>query len=131
MIQLTRYEELLAQYENECDISEHVMESSGLYCDSHIWINKGLSDSEKLCVLAEEIGHHYTNHGDILDQSKTANIKQERLARKYGYNLILSVDDVYRAVRKGYTDIWDIADYLDIPESYLREYLELIGIESR
>lgn len=119
---------MVAKYEYECDISEQVMESNGLYCDGVVWIKKDMTDSEKLCILAEELGHHFTSHGDILDQTKIQNIKQERLARKYGFDLILSIDDIYRAVQEGYTETWDIAEYLDIPESYLKEYLEMIEI---
>jgi len=43
----------------------------GLYGDNIIWLNRGLPKyTDKVCVLAEEIGHHYTSTGDILDQKK-------------------------------------------------------------
>ncbi len=31
----------------------------GLYCDGHIRLEKALTQSEKTCVLAEELGHHH------------------------------------------------------------------------
>ena len=37
-------------------------------------------------TLAEELGHHYTTVGDILDQTNVSNRKQERLARVWAYN---------------------------------------------
>lgn len=122
---MTKYEELLADFEEECDISEQVMECHGLYCDSTIWIKKDLTQSEKLCVLAEELGHHLTSYGDILDQNDVANIKQERLARRTGYKFVIDINKVYEACQKGITEIWEIAEYLDVPEWYLREYLAL------
>lgn len=35
------------------------------------------AEAEKACVLAEELGHHYTAVGDIIDQSYYSNRKQE------------------------------------------------------
>lgn len=73
---MTGYEKLIA----ECDelvIEERPMKSSGLYSDGCIWINKNMTTTEKRCVLAEELGHHYTTVGDILDQSDIGNRKQE------------------------------------------------------
>ena len=48
---------------------------------NRIAIQKELSETEKKCVLAEELGHHYTSSGNILDQSNVENRKQELLAR--------------------------------------------------
>ena len=39
---------------------------------------------QKANVLAEELGHYYTSTGDIRDQSKLENRKQERQARLHG-----------------------------------------------
>ncbi|MGG1991178.1 hypothetical protein [Brevibacillus brevis] len=65
----------------------------GLYSDNIIGINKFIPTSiEKLCVLAEELGHYFTSSGDILDQSKIVNRKQEKRARSWVMkNLFLSV----------------------------------------
>ena len=63
----------------------------GLYCNNTVAINKSIStQAEKSCVLAEELGHHYTTVGDIIDQTKASNRKQEYRARLYGYK------DVYK-----------------------------------
>ena len=32
-------------------------------------------EAEKACVLAEELGHHYTTIGDIIDQKESENRK--------------------------------------------------------
>ena len=64
----------------------------GLYCDGTIAIRKDIpTQAEKSCVLAEELGHHYTSSGDILNQNIVANRKQEFRARVYGYNLLIDV----------------------------------------
>ena len=52
----------------EMDLSE-VSGLSGLYFNGNIAIEKKLTQTQKTCVLAEELGHHYTTVGNILDQS--------------------------------------------------------------
>lgn len=78
---MTKYEMLLSEYDSTLDISEHEMKNKGLYSDDCVWINKCLSEREKACILAEEIGHYHTSSGDILDQNDIRNVKQERAAR--------------------------------------------------
>ncbi|EJW14664.1 ImmA/IrrE family metallo-endopeptidase [Paenibacillus alvei] len=73
------------------DVYEKLMKSTikGLYCDNNIWINRNIeTDYEKKCVLAEELGHHHTTVGDILNQNKLGNRKQEKLARNAYKKLI-------------------------------------------
>ena len=42
----------------------------GLYCDGTIAIRKDIETSvEKACVLAEELGHYYTSHGNIINMN--------------------------------------------------------------
>ena len=62
----------------------------GLYFDNIIVIDKSVKGKEYNEVLAEEIGHHYTSAGNILDYKKTKNIKQEVKARRYGIELIIT-----------------------------------------
>lgn len=60
---MNRYEELIAEYENELSIEERTMINKGLYCDNVVWINRKMSTAEKLSIIAEEIGHYKTSHG--------------------------------------------------------------------
>lgn len=72
------------------DVVDYPFESKnikGLYCDGVVAIRENIdTTAEKACVLAEELGHHYTSAGNILDQNQTENIKQERKARMWAYN---------------------------------------------
>lgn len=46
----------------------------GLYCDGTIAIKDNIdTTTEKACVLAEELGHHYTSVGNIIDMEYTGN----------------------------------------------------------
>ena len=56
----------------------------GLLKGKRIAIRKDIeTQAEKSCVLAEEIGHYVTSTGNILDQAKVGNRKQEYRARLY------------------------------------------------
>ena len=53
----------------------------GLYGDGIIGINDNVKTSvEKTCVLSEELGHHHTSVGNIIDMTSAGNRKQERQA---------------------------------------------------
>ena len=51
----------------------------GLYCDGTVALNSHIETSkERACILAEELGHHHTSVGVIVDLSDAQNRKQER-----------------------------------------------------
>ena len=56
---------------------------------------------QKANVLAEELGHYYTSTGDIRDQSKLENRKQERQARLHGYNRLIGLMGIIHAFNAG------------------------------
>lgn len=124
---MTAYEELLSEYP-ELDVSEHGMIREGYYCDGCVWINKDLTEEQKVCVLAEEIGHDLTSYGDILDQKDIKSKQQEHRARVWAYNKILSMDKIEDAREHGYTEIYEIAEYLGVCEKFLGAYLKYQNI---
>lgn len=125
---MTKYEELIAEYEEEMLIQERAMKNDGLYSDGVAWINRGLPTASKHCILAEEIGHYTTSIGNILNQDDIANQKQELAARRWAYNKILPPELIQFAFSDGHTEIWDMAEYLDVDEEFLRDALKDYGI---
>ena len=84
------YEQLLTTADqNGLLVKEKTLvQHDGLLRGKRIAIRKDIeTQAQKSCVLAEEIGHHCTSSGDILDQTDIMNRKQEYRARFYGYNL--------------------------------------------
>ena len=73
----------------------------GLYCDGVIAISDRLTGKEQAAVLAEELGHHLTASGNILDQSVTANRKQELRGRIWAYNRLIGLTGIIRAYKMG------------------------------
>lgn len=92
---------------------------------NRIAINRALpTQAEKSCVLAEEIGHHCTSSGDILDQTDIMNRKQEYRARFYGYNLKIGLTGLIRAYEAGCRNFFEMAEFLDATEEYLKEAIQ-------
>jgi len=128
MSELTKYEELMAEYDDELIIEERPIKNAGLYADGVTWIREDMTTSQKYCVLAEEIGHHKTSVGNILDQTDTDNVRQELKARKWAYEKILPAAAILTAFENGLHCIWDIAEYLDVDELFLRDAMRHYGL---
>lgn len=120
------YEEMQILHDDlnivEMDLSE-VSGLKGLYINGHIAINVKMSDTEKACILAEELGHHYTSYGNILDQSDASNRKQELRARAWAYNKQIGLLGLIRAYEHGCRNRFEIAEYLEVTEEVLEECL--------
>lgn len=121
------YEEMQILHDDlnivEMDLSE-VSGLKGLYVNGHIAINAKMSDIEKACVLAEELGHHYTSVGNILDMTSAANRKQEHQARLWAYNKQIGLFGLVRAFEHGCQNRFEIAEYLEVTEEFLEECIE-------
>lgn len=105
----------------------------GLYSDSIVWINKYLSSSsEKVCVLAEELGHYHTSSGDILDQRDIRNRKQEKRARAWAHKKLIPLSAFVQAHRAGIRNRFELAEYLGVTEDFLddavKRYQEKYGL---
>ena len=140
---LNKYEELL---QNASENNVRVYESfdlngdenvtytiDGLYIDGNIALDKNLETSrEKSCVLAEELGHHHTSIGNIIDINSVSNRKQERQARLWGYNKMIGLRGLIRAFEHGCTSKHEIAEYLDVTTEFLNDaitiYREKYGV---
>lgn len=99
--------------------------NNGRVKGNRIAIRKDIDTSaEKACVLAEELGHHHTSVGDILDISDAGNRKQERQARLWGYNKLIGLAGIIKAFEAGCQDRFEVAEYLGVTDEYLCECLE-------
>ena len=74
-------------------------------------------------MLAEELGHHYTTVGNILDQSDTGSMKQERKARLWAYNKLIGLSGIIQGYKAYCRSRYDLAVYLDVTEEFLDEAL--------
>lgn len=106
------------------DYTFHSNRIKGLYCDGVVAIREDMTIPEKTCALAEELGHHYTSVGNIIDMDSSSNRKQERQARLWAYNKQIGLKGLVRAYEHGCTASHEIAEYLDVTEEALQECIE-------
>ena len=97
------YDELLIESETQNLIvkEKDLPGYNGRIYKNRIAIRKNLNRTEKKCVLAEELGHHYTSVGNILDMEDLSNRKQERQARLWGYNKLIGLTGIVNAFESG------------------------------
>lgn len=110
--------------EDGIDVIDYTFYSNrikGLYCDGVVAIREDMTIPEKTCALSEELGHHKTSVGNILDMTSAINRKQERQARLHGYNRLIGLTGIINAFNAGCQNKYEIADFLDVTEEYLEE----------
>lgn len=94
----------------------------GLYVDQNIALSDKLHTSaEKSCVMAEELGHHYTSVGNIVDLSYSDNAKQERKARLWAYNKQIGLNGLIEAYDHGCRGCHEIAEFLEVTDEFVTE----------
>ena len=122
----------MTDYEKKCEecashglrvIEMHLTKAEGLLYKRIIAIEKSLPDAQKVVVLDEELTHWKVNVGDITDQRKVANRKQERRARKRVYHRFASPHTLIQLYRLGARSVEDFCDRLGITEEFLAEAL--------
>lgn len=116
---------------------------SGLYYsdgrNTLIALNKRLkTQSEQTCVLAEELGHHYTSCGNLLTDGSVDNAiirQQETRAKRWGYKRLIPLDGIIGAYEAGCQSLYDFAEHLEVTEDFLRhalkQYASIYGLFKR
>jgi Zn-dependent peptidase ImmA (M78 family) len=130
-------------YSQKVQVVEHQFQTKrlrGLYTDGVITINSSVSNTtaDRTCIVAEELGHHFTTVGNILDQSSIQNRKQERRARQWAYYRLVPISKIVQAYQSGVRSRHELAEYLHITEEFLeaaiqryREIYELCTVYDR
>ena len=121
------YESLLdaADQEGLLVKEKPLCENDGLIRGNRIAIRKDIqTQTQKACVLAEELGHHYTTVGDILDQSDPAARKQELRARLWAYDKMIGLSGIVHGFRSHCRNRHELADCLHVSEEFLQEAID-------
>ena len=106
------------------EVVDYTFESDrikGLYCDGVVAIKKDMDSTQKACALAEEMGHHHTTVGNILNMESIQNRKQERQARLHGYNRLIGLAGLIEAYEHGCQNRYEIAEFLEVTDEFLEE----------
>lgn len=92
-----------------------------------IGINKNIvPDTRKYTsVLAEELGHHFTSTGDISTEcvtytQKINKSKQEKRARLWAANYLISDEEINRAILQNIGNIYTLSIHFNVTEEILK-----------
>lgn len=124
-----KYEELLEEAtKNNIYVMEKVdfeSNSKGLINNDVIGLSSKLcNDTERICILAEELGHYKTNIGNILNQTLASNRKQENLARMWSYNKLIGLRGIVSSYNAGCTNKYEMAEFLNVTVEFLEETIK-------
>lgn len=121
-----KYETLILEYP-QLTVKEVTTLPAGLagfILGREILLDKRRCKYERHGVLAEELGHFETTHGELTDLSSVRNWKLELVARRWGYEKIVSLDRLIKCRKMGYTTLEEVCTYLEITPEYLQVSLQ-------
>lgn len=118
------YESLASEYDNVVYIYERKQINNGYYSDDVISIKQSLSDKEKKCILAEELGHHFTSAGIIIDLKNIRNVKQEHKARRWAVNKLVPLQAFIEAFEARRLNKFDLLEDLGITEEFFDDSIQ-------
>lgn len=102
-----------------------------------IGIDKRITYDKKLftCVLAEEIGHHFTTVGDCTAEyycysDRLIVNKKETLALKWATEFLMPIEEIIDYVKNNYCSFGELADKLQVTEHFLYKRFEFISRHS-
>ncbi len=99
-----------------------VMDDSG---NCYIGIDESVMDGGALEIvhMGHELGHCIT--GSFYNRHTRFDIRQrhENRADKWAIRQIISVEELDTAIAAGYTEIWQLAEYFDVTEQFMRKAL--------
>ena len=98
--------------------------TKGLIMGDRIILRSDLTTAEAADTLAEEIAHDLLTVGDISDQTKTGNRKQEHRARALTHEIRIGLRGIVRCYEAGCRSLYEAAELLEVSEELLTEALE-------
>lgn len=118
-----KYEEFLCKYEHvpitETDNMPHFL--SGLFMNGEIFINSDRPTTSKLEALAEELAHRELTHGNITDTTSYNNRKFENYARRLSYEMLIPINGIIKAFKKGVHNLYELANFFEVSEGFVQE----------
>lgn len=124
---MQNYERLMSQHEDITYIFDRNMplKHKGLYINNTMYLNQNQSAIELYSTVAEEIGHHLTSYGDIIDQSVADSRRQEKKARYVASLMTVTLDGLIDCYNEGLSLDYECAEFLGVTLQAFKEAIEL------
>lgn len=97
----------------------------GLYINNVAYLNPQQTFEELIDTVGEEIGHHLTTVGDIIDQDTTEKRQQEQRARDVGRTLVISPQDIIDCYHERFAYPWECAEFLGVSVEAIIEAIKV------
>lgn len=120
------YDEMLIEADSAgIAVRELPLQSGDGRCKGNrIAIRQNMTTTQKADTLAEELEHHYTTVGNILDLDDVSNRKQEYTARLRAYDRRIGLSGIIQGYRKHCSNRYELAEELGVTEETLQAALE-------
>ena len=80
--------------------------------------------AEEKVTLAHEVGHCETGSFYNIHSPFDIREKHEYRANKRSFQMLVPHDELIAAVKRGLTEIWELAEYFDVPCEYMQKAAE-------
>lgn len=123
---MNNYEELLTEAEEKGLIvkEKNIPGFEGRIYGNRIAISQDIeTEARKADILAEEIGHHDSGCGDIMDQDTLDKRKQEHRARLLAYDRRIGLRGIIECYEHGCRSAYEMAECLGCSEPFLKDAL--------
>ncbi|MBP2657264.1 MAG: hypothetical protein H6Q69_296 [Firmicutes bacterium] len=94
------------------------------------------TDRERRCIMAEELGHHFTTVGQCIPRefyhrNMRSNINRaEHKAMRWAAKHLIPKCRLIQAIESGITTIWDLTEYFNVVEDILLFRLKLPDLQN-
>lgn len=78
----------------------------------------------KECI-AHELGHQATGSFYKLRSRFETRSRMEERATRWAVQKLISADSLKKALEKGYTEVWQLAEYFDVPENFIKDTIRI------
>lgn len=108
----------------------HIEDCNGIYLNYYKINAIGLDYKEintytdEKCILAEELGHYYQDATYSLYSDSNSISKQEYRAKKWAYNVLIPIETLKDAIKKGLNTTYDLADYFEVNYGFMNNCLK-------
>ncbi len=87
--------------------------------------NKIKTNRELKECLAHELGHQATGSFYKINSKFETRTRMEECATRWAVEQLIPAEDLKKAFKKGYTEIWQLTEYFDASEDFIQNAIRI------
>lgn len=88
------------------------------------------SEKEITLILLHELGHYFTGSFYTLETTFLNKLKCEARANTWVLKQVMPIEEIKKCLNKGMTEVWELAEYFDVPKEWVVFRLNLPDIKN-